>query len=182
MDIKKLAPWNWFKNEEASEAKNVPVKHVERERHYSPLSSLHNEIDRIFENAFRNFGISSGKFPAEQGSGILLKPNVDIAASNKEYIITVEVPGVDDDNIKLELMDETLVIKGEKKQETEQKEKDFYRVERSYGSFQRVLTLPEDADKEKIEAKFKNGVLTVTLSRKEVSKPKGKTIEIKKVA
>lgn len=185
MDIKKLAPWNWFKNEEAAEAKNVPVKHAEKDRYYSPLSSLHSEIDRIFDNAFRNFGSPSmnlSKHLMEKPDGILLKPNVDIAASDKEYTITVEVPGVDDENIKLELADGMLIVRGEKKQESEQKERDFYRVERSYGSFQRVLTLPEDTDEDNIGAKFKNGVLIITLPRKEVSTPKGKEIEIKKVA
>jgi len=183
MDIKKLAPWNWFKNEEASEAKNMPIR--KSEEHYrSPLASLHQEIDRMFENTFNNFRMPFLNDQALDSKidGALLKPKVDIAVSDKEYTVTVEVPGVEEENVQLELMNGTLVIKGDKKLESEQKDKGFYRIERSYGSFQRVLTLPEDVDHEKIDAKFKNGVLTITLLRKEVSMPKGKLIDIKKVA
>lgn len=184
MDIKQLAPWNWFKDEEASEAKHVPVSRA-GQNYYTPLTQLHQEIDRMFDQTFRSFGLPSlgfGSALSEAGQGVLLKPNVDIEASEKEYAITVEVPGVEEDNIKLELVDNTLTIKGEKKQESEKKEKDVYRVERSYGSFQRVLSLPEDADQDNIDAQFKNGVLTITLPRKAVSKPKGKVIDIKHAA
>ncbi len=183
MDIKKLAPWNWFKNEEAAEAKNMPVRNTE-ENYRSPLISLHQEIDRMFENAFHNFGMPllNDKTLAPKFDGALLKPKVDIAVSDREYTVAIEVPGVEDEDVQLELMNGTLVIKGDKKLESEQNDKGFYRIERSYGSFRRVLTLPEDADHENIDAQFKNGVLTITLLRKEVSKPKGKLIDIKKVA
>ncbi len=183
LDIKKLAPWNWFKNEEASEAKNLTVRNT-TEQYHSPLISLHKEIDRMFENAFLHFGMPflHNKTLAPQFEGAILKPKVDIAVNDKEYLVTVEVPGVEDKDVQLELMNGTLVIKGEKKLESEQNEKGFYRIERSYGSFQRVLTLPEDTDQDNIDAKFKNGVLTITLLRREVSKPKGKLIDIKKVA
>lgn len=181
MDIKKLAPWNWFKDEEASETKHLPVSRA-GQNYYTPLTQLHQEIDRMFDSVFRNFGLPSLGVNTALAQDALLKPNVDIAASDKEYTITVEVPGVEEDKIKLELADNTLTIKGEKKQESEKKEKDFYRVERSYGSFQRVLSLPEDADQDGIDAQFKNGVLTITLPRKAISKPKGKVIDIKHAA
>lgn len=184
MELKKLAPWNWFKDEEATEGKHLPVNRTDQ-GHYTPLTQLHQEIDRMFDNAFRGFGLPSvgirSAFP-EIGQAALLKPNVDIASTDKDYSITVEVPGVEEDNIKLELEGNTLTVKGEKKQESETKEKDFYRVERSYGSFQRVLTLPEDADQDNIDAQFKNGVLTITLPKKAVEKADTKKIDIKKAA
>lgn len=184
MELTKLNPWNWFKNEEESESKHLQVSRAGQ--HYTPLTQLHQEIDRIFDNAFRGFRLPSFEFDntlSGVNQDVFLKPNVDIEASDKEYAITVEVPGVEEDNIKLELADNTLTIKGEKKQESKKKEKDVYRVERSYGSFQRVLSLPEDADQDNIDAQFKNGVLTITLPRKQVAtKPKGKVIDIKHAA
>ena len=98
----------------------------------------------------------------------------------KEYAISVEVPGVDEKDVKIELANNTLTIGGEKKQEKEEKEKNFYRVERSYGSFQRVLSLPEDADQEKIQATFKKGVLRITVPRKALPHAEAKQIEVKK--
>ncbi|MBW1778481.1 MAG: Hsp20/alpha crystallin family protein [Deltaproteobacteria bacterium] len=186
MDIKKLAPWNWFKKEEEATTKMVPVRHTERQGaqppFYSPVSQLHREIDRLFENFFRGFdlspfGVSSPWVPGMGDE--LLKPTLDIAASDKEYTITVEIPGVDEKDVKLELVEDTLTIRGEKRQEKEENEKDFYRMERSYGAFQRVLSLPEDADQDRIQAAFKKGVLTVSIPRKSVPASGGKRIEIK---
>lgn len=181
MELTKLNPWNWFKNEEQSEPKRYPVSRAGQQ--YAPLTQLHREIDRIFDNAFSGLSLAPFGFDnALSGThqDILLKPNVDIEASDKEYTVTVEIPGVEEDNITLELAGNTLTIKGEKKQESEKKEKDMYRVERAYGSFQRVLSLPEDAQRDSIHAQFKNGVLTITLPRTQVAtKPKSKVIEIK---
>lgn len=115
MDIKKLAPWNWFKEEEAQN-KSVPLS-TTGQSCISPLSQLHQEIDRIFDNVLRSVGISNldiEKTPSNSAQNLLLKPCIDIAATDKEYTITVEVPGVEEDHIKLELSDNTLIIKGEK--------------------------------------------------------------------
>jgi HSP20 family protein len=86
---------------------------------------------------------------------------------------------VDEKDVKLEIVNDTLTISGEKKQEKEEKEKNYYRMERSYGVFQRVLSLPEDADQDKIKATFKKGILTVTVPRKALPKSDVKQIEIK---
>ena len=177
MDIKKLNPWNWFSHEE-EQARNVPVRQGDRQ-HYSPLAQLHRDIDLMFGNVFP--GIGWGRMlDIDDG---LLRPNVDVASTDKEYTITVEVPGVDEKDVKLELThDGQLIIRGEKKQEKEQKDKNFYRSERSYGSFQRTLSLPEDAAKDVIDASFKNGVLTITCPRKAIAQTPTKRIEIKNAA
>jgi len=86
---------------------------------------------------------------------------------------------VSEKDVTLEIVNNTMTIRGEKKQEKEEKEKNYYRVERSYGSFQRVLSLPQDADQEDVKATFKNGVLTVTIPRKELPKSEAKRIDIK---
>ena len=120
----------------------------------------------------------------EHISGSFLKPSVDIKENKKNYKISVEVPGVEESDIKLELVDGSLVIRGEKRQENEDKDEHYHSVERSYGSFQRVLSLPEDVNEDDIDAKFKNGVLTITAPRKQLAKPKENTkvIDINRAA
>jgi HSP20 family protein len=179
MDIKKLVPWNWFKKEEEGTGGMVPVKRqnaIEQGGASThPLQQFHNELDRLFDQAFRGF---SQPLFSQLGENIL-KPTLDLGATDKEYTITVEIPGVDEKDVKLEIVNDTLTISGEKKQEKEEKEKNYYRIERSYGVFQRVLSLPEDADQDKIKATFKKGILTVTVPRKALPKSDVKQIEIK---
>ncbi len=182
MNMHKLAPWNWFKKEEESGAV-LPVNRIESPRLPAhPFARMHREMDRIFEDFFTGFGLmspeGSGIFPASV-TDRWLKPSVDISAGDNEYTIHVELPGITQKDVQVELTGDTLRIRGEKRQESEDKGKEYYRVERSYGSFQRVLSLPEDADGDKIEAKFKDGVMTITLPRKESAKPKAKRIDVK---
>lgn len=198
LDIQKWNPWNWFKHEEKEQAGNVPVRREAQGRggalpsafQNDPLWNIHREIDRMFEDVFSSFG--AGRLPRLMSEGsafgnlqhVLLKPSVDIKENRKNYEITVEVPGVDEGDVKLELADGALMISGEKKHEKEEKDEHYHSLERSYGSFKRVIALPEDVNEDGIEAKFKNGVLTITLPRKEIAKPKDdtKVIDIKKAA
>ena len=106
---------------------------------------------------------------------------MDIGANDKEYTITVEVPGVSEKDVQVEVSNNIMTIKGEKKQEKEEKDKDFYRIERSYGSFQRVLSLPEDADQTDIKATFKNGILKVRMPRRTLPATEVKQIDVKVV-
>jgi HSP20 family protein len=177
MDIKRLNPWNWFSHEE-EQARNVPAQRSVPQM-YSPLVQLHRDIDRMFDNVFP--GVGWGRLIDVEDS--LLRPNVDVSSTDKEYNITVEVPGIDEKDVKLELTnDGQLIIRGEKKQEKEQKDKNYHRVERSYGSFQRTLSLPEDANRDAIDASFKNGILTITCPRKAIAQAPAKRIEIKTAA
>ena len=177
MDIKKLNPWNWFNHEE-EQARNAPLQQG-KPQHYSSLMQLHRDIDRAFGNIFP--GVGWGRMQDDDQA--LLRPNVNVASTDKEYTITVEVPGVDETEVKLELTnDGQLIVRGEKKQEKEQKDQNFYRVECAYGSFQRTLSLPKDATKDKIDASFKNGVLTITCPRKIVVDMPTKRIDIKRVS
>jgi HSP20 family protein len=187
MDIKKLAPWNWFKKEEEQSGANVPIQRSDAVAHYpqghagNPIVQLHREIDGLFENVLRGFGIApfrSDFFTPLTTEG-LLKPQVDIGATDKEYSIAVEVPGVSEKDVKVEISGNIMTIRGEKKQEKEEKDKNYYRVERSYGSFQRVLSLPEDADQDDVKAMFNKGVLTIKVPRKALPKPDVKQIEIR---
>ena len=192
MDIKKFSPWNWFKKENEESGSVVPVRRsgaTEQQpsrlptgRAHDPIMQLHREMDRLFEDAFRGFGLGPlGRegLPTPVATGGLLRPSVDITAGEKEYTITVEVPGVAENDVKVEISGDTMTIGGEKKQEKEEKEKDYYRMERTYGSFQRVLSLPDDADADGVAANFKNGVLTITVPRRPTSDKDVKQIEIK---
>lgn len=185
MELKKLAPWNWFKNEEEIEH-TVPVKHEHKapfypQRHGDPMVQIHRDIDRLFDQFFRGFNLPAvggfGAFPAFEGTAVL-KPKVDLSATDSEYQLTVEIPGVSEKDVSVDIAAGALTIRGEKKQEKEDKEKNYYRIERSYGSFQRVLSLPEDVDQDNIKASFKNGVLFVTMPRKAMPKGEVKKVEI----
>ncbi|MDE1464421.1 Hsp20/alpha crystallin family protein [Spartinivicinus poritis] len=179
MNVKDLIPWNWLKDEEEHEAKNLTTN-----RSYDPMTNplvqFHKEVDRLFDSMFKGVGLPSFSEEWSRMPNSLFKPSVDISAKDKEYVISVEVPGVDEKDIKLEMRDNTLIISGEKKHKKEEKEEHHYRVERSYGKFQRMLAIPEDANADEIRASFKNGVLSIKLPRKELPESKTKKIEIKK--
>ncbi|MCB2215247.1 Hsp20/alpha crystallin family protein [Desulfofustis glycolicus] len=186
MDLKKLAPWNWFKNED-EEAAATPVR-INRPRKrsdlidpYHPLYHFQQQMEQFFDSWAHDLGMP-GRKAGESGSlmaGSFLKPSVNIGGNEKEYSISVEIPGVEEKDIKVEIKDDTLTISGEKQQEKEDRQKDFYRIERSYGSFRRVLTLPDDADRDGIKAGFRKGVLQLTIPKKAVSKADVKQIEVR---
>ena len=185
MSIKKWIPWNWFKKEEEDAGTPVPVQRSATDDQLPALSGslarFHQEIDRLFDQAFRGFDRLPVGFNRPLGprmSDGMLRPTLDLGATDKAYTVSVEMPGVDERDLKVEIVNDTLTIRGEKKQETEEKEKNYYRLERSYGSFQRVLSLPEDADQEGVAAIFKNGVLTVTMPRKAAPQAHVRQIEI----
>jgi HSP20 family protein len=176
MNLKKLIPWNWFKKEEDSIS--LPVKRLEPSG--DPLTQLHSDIDRLFSQAFRAVGWAGTDMSQVFGDAALvsLKPQVDIAATDREYVITAEVPGLEAGDLHLELQEDTLLIRGEKRQEWEKQNAGVYRMERRYGAFERVLSLPDDAERDRLEAKLKHGVLTVTLPRKPSAKTTTRLIEV----
>ena len=185
MSIKKLAPWNWFRDEESNQNRNQPVS-AQEPYPASSLVEFHREMDQLFDRAWNTFlgsfnGGRSG-LPESPTGAVMLKPSVDIAATDDQYRITVEVPGVAEKDVKLELQDDMLIVRGSKQRETGDDGEDFVRVERSYGSFQRILSLPEDADRDGISASFANGVLSITMPRKAAAGRKRETVDIRSVA
>lgn len=129
-----------------------------------PLDSLRSEIDRVFSD----FGSPSifdrafGRMPAAFSRGMLA---VDLVESEKSFELSAELPGVDAKDLDVTLAEGVLTIKGAKNETKEEKEKDYHVSERRYGSFRRSLELPRGVDSEKIEAKFSNGILKVTLPK-----------------
>jgi len=138
----------------------------------SDVLNMQREINRMFDSFFRSGWIEdTGLAPAAWS------PATDIVESDAGYVVKVELPGMSRDDVKITMQENQLSIHGEKKHEKEGKEKGFHRIERSYGAFQRCFTLPTAVDASKIDASFKDGILTVTLPRSEEAKPK--TIEVK---
>jgi HSP20 family protein len=142
---------------------------------FEPFGSLRRDIERLFEDFFRDFGWG---VPAVGGTGEM--PRIDVSETENELKIEAELPGVEEKDLDIVLSDGRLTIKGEKKQEKEEKKKDYHLVERSYGSFARSIGLPFDADPDKVKARFAKGVLTVTVPKPSEVKAKEKKIPIGK--
>jgi HSP20 family protein len=106
-------------------------------------------------------------------------PRVDIAETEKEFSIKAEIPDVKKEDVKVTVDNGILTIRGERKQEKEEKDKKFHRVERFYGSFTRSFTLPDNVDESKIEASFKDGMLNLMVPKTEETKPKAIDVKIK---
>ncbi len=104
-------------------------------------------------------------------------PRVDVVETDKEVRISAELPGMTEDDVELSVDDTTLIIRGEKRTESEQQEGNSYRMERSYGSFRRVVQLPSEVKADKAEAIYNNGVLTVTLPKAETSRVRKITVK-----
>jgi len=154
-------------------------------RAWHPFESLHREIDRLFDDFGAGFRwpFSRSRFAAEPLFRRELTwakmPAVDVVESEKAYEITADLPGMDEKTIEVKVADGVMTIKGEKQEEKEEKKKDYYLHERSFGSFQRSFELPESVDPDNIEASFKKGVLTVTLPKKLEAQKLTKKIEVK---
>ena len=141
-----------------------------------PFLSLQREIDRLFDDFTRGFSTLS-MMPAPGGK---LMPVTDVTETDKEIEISAELPGLEDKDVQINLSDNVLTIKGEKKAEKERKEKDFRMVERSYGAFERSIELPDGVNPDSIKATIAKGVLTVTVPKP--APAQAKTIEVKPAA
>jgi HSP20 family protein len=141
-----------------------------------PFLSLQREIDRLFDDFTRGFP-TFGMAPANGGK---LMPVTDVTETDKEIEITAELPGLEDKDVQINLADNLLTIKGEKKVEKEQKDKDYRMVERSYGAFERTIELPEGVNPDTIQATIAKGVLTVTVPKP--APAQAKSIEVKTAA
>lgn len=133
---------------------------ITREEH-SPLYRLRKEMDSLFDDFFRGFDLEPS-FEHRIGS---FNPTVDVSENDKEIKVTAELPGIEEKEIDVTLNRNTITIKGEKKEEKEDTGKDYYRMERSYGSFSRSIPLPSEIELDKASAKFKKGVLTIKIPK-----------------
>ena len=131
----------------------------------SDLVSLRDAMDRLFEDSF----VSPRNWPAPSG---MTEPSLDIFETGSDVVVKAALPGLKPEEVDITMTGDLLNITGETKEETEQKNKNYIRRERRYGSFSRSVTLPEGLEGDKAEAKFENGVLTLTIPKSEQIKPK----------
>jgi len=169
MAITDLIPWKWG-------GKKVPVEHRAERQPETALDLWQRDVDRLFDEFGRGFGFPSPHWLTEPSAEFF--PRADVAEDGNQVQVTIELPGVDEKDLHVSLSHDVLAIRGEKKEEREQKGKNYYRMERSYGSFERSIPLPTGVDEDKIDATFKQGVLTITLP-KVAGKKESKKITVK---
>jgi HSP20 family protein len=173
----------------AENVSKVPVKTDEGAAAapaWRSFESLRSEMNRLFDDFDRGFWRSpfrSSVFDivpfAQHQIGWSAAPAVDVVEKDNAYEIMVELPGMDEKNVEVKVANDTLTIKGEKREEKEEKKKDYYLQERHFGSFERSFTVPQEVDADKIEASFTKGVLTVKLPKKPEAIKSEKKISVK---
>lgn len=146
----------------------------------NPVVALQDEVNRLFNSFFGEVNFPNWLNNAREMVGV--RPAVDVVDTGKEYSVTAELPGMDAKDVEVSLADRYLTIKGEKKQEKKEEKEGYFRTERSYGSFNRVVTLPENANFEKAEARFDKGVLTITMPKNSGINHRERTLAIKQAA
>jgi HSP20 family protein len=157
----------------ADKTKEKETKAVTPSRPFMDLTRWERDMDRMMEDFFgRRFRPWWPERWARTNELDVRAPAVDVFEEKDDIVVKAEIPGMDKDNIEVNLTDHTLTIKGEKKKEEEVKEENYYRSERSYGSFFRTLELPKDVYADKVKATFKNGVLEVRMPKTEEAKTK----------
>jgi HSP20 family protein len=143
---------------------------------FRDLLATEREFDRLFREAFSPlFGEREAELSTRAWA-----PAVDIFETENNIVMKAELPGVEPKDVEVRVEDNTLYLKGERKFEKETKEENYHRIERSYGSFARSFALPNSIDAEKVAAEYKDGLLTLTLPKREEAKPKTIKINVSK--
>jgi len=140
---------------------------IVRQRPFADMINMQEELGKFFDEFFGE------RMPARRGpENPTWIPRVDISESKGDIIVRADAPGMNKDEIKITISDNVLTVAGEKKVERDEKTENFHRVERVFGSFQRSFHIPQNINAEKISASYKDGVLVVTLPKREEAKPK----------
>ena len=163
MEFRSLVPWK--------SNKAMPARREERD----PFLALRREMDRILDEFRSGFGLETGE--AEAGAWM---PRIDVTEDEKEVRVQAELPGMEEKDIEISLSQDVLTIKGQKSEEKEEKGKNFFRKERSYGSFHRDIELPCVVESDKVDATFKQGVLNITLPKSKEAQAEVHKIQVKK--
>lgn len=170
MPISDMMPWKRDGEQQA------PVK---KESRRDAMLDLRQEMNQLFEEFLNSSPMAMSPFSEETSLAGDFVPHMDIKESEKEITVAAELPGIEAEDIDISITGNTLTIKGEKKHEKEEKGERYYRSERSYGSFQRSIPLPDSIQEDKIEATYQKGVLNVSLPKQPGSGKGTKRIEIK---
>lgn len=166
MNVRDLIPWG---------RGNGQTPTVYREENGNPFLSLHREVNRVFDDVFRSF---DGRFPAfgSMSSFDGAWPSLEISETDKELKVSAEMPGLEEKDVEVLLEDGVLTVRGEKRSESEDKERHF--SERYYGRFERSIPIHREIEEDEVSASFKNGVLTITLPKTEQAQSQAKRIAI----
>ena len=167
MAMRSLTPWRWGR-------RSVPAG---REMETHPLDMFQREMNRLFDDFFKGFGLRP--FGEEIEAAGAFYPQMDMTEDENSIYVTAELPGLDEKDIDINLSRDSLTIKGEKREEKEEKGKESYYMERSFGAFSRVIPIPVDVNPDKVEATFKKGVLNITLPKAQKERKEQKKIKIK---
>ena len=168
MNFGSLIPWRDNKTQ-------VPAR---REDYLDPFVSFRREVDRIFVDFLSGFG-------GRRSSGLTsnawqdLTPTIDVEETDRELVVTAELPGLDDKDFEVTITGDMLTIKGEKKAEHEQRNGDAYYMERRFGSFSRSIPLPFEVKDEKVDARYDKGVLTIRVPKPADAQRAVRRIEVK---
>ena len=142
------------------------------------LLNVEREFNKLFNTFNNRYGFDDSKMNEELENAVW-SPLTDISENKGQYILKMDLPGVSKENLKLSFHDSELIISGERKQEKEDKDSKYHRIERTYGKYYRSFTLPQTIQADKINAEFKDGQLTITIPKSEEAKPKELEIKIK---
>lgn len=176
MNLQKFNPWKWFDQQQlkSGAAVTIPVKFNAKlypQNHQQSFAELRIENDRLFDEAFRNFGVSPfarssyDKSLSRLGQIAAFNPDINTAAGVIDYVFSLDVPGLSEMDISIEVMNRRLLVKGSKQDACDSKNSGFYHHEEKTISFQRIITLPDDAVVADAKAVLKNAELTIRIPR-----------------
>lgn len=182
MSFKDIIPWRRGRHE-------MPVHRQDEERGLAPalgdelgLTPFFRETESLFERFFRGFG-ATGLFPdflgGDAGGAIGPPLSLDMIETEDDFRISVELPGVDEQDVDVSISGNVLTIRGEKRSEARQERADAFRLERMYGRFERSVPLPAEVDEDRVQAEFRRGVLEVTLPKSKRARPEVKRIAVR---
>lgn len=151
------------------------MANITRRNPYGELTTLQDRLNQLFTQPLGSLWRAGG---FDQGlTASTFVPAVDIYEDEHNIVLTAEVPGVEEKDLDISLENGVLTVSGERKMENEEKENNFHRIERTYGRFTRSFTLPPTLDEDNVKAEFNNGVLKITVAKREEAKPKQIKIE-----
>jgi HSP20 family protein len=168
MDFKSLVPWR--------EKSQTPAA---RDDFLDPFVTFRREMDRMFDDFFNSFGFGGRALRPMSGGWPGVTPVIDVAETDKDTVVTAELPGLDEKDFEVTVAGDVLTIKGEKKAEHEEKNGDAYYMERRFGSFSRSVRLPFEVKDEKVDAKYDKGVLTIRIPKPAAAQNAVRRIEVK---
>jgi HSP20 family protein len=157
-------------------SRNMPMARWSEDT--DPFLAMRREMNRLFDDAFAGFGL-----PSFFGPGLRQMPagpKIDVSETDNEIQVTAEMPGIDQNDVEVLLEDDRLIIRGEKKEEREDKDRNYHVRERVQGAFSRTLPLPFSPDPNQVRAEFKSGVMTITIPKPQEVKQKQHRIEVQK--